>query len=458
MAKKYQLTIDASYLPNWGIQEGLRELLQNARDAEVQHGAKLSVEFKKRRVMGRETGAIVITNEGCTMPLKALLIGHTTKAGDSETIGQFGEGLKFGMLVLLRGGMNIKIRNGGEVWIPMIERHADFDSDVLAVEVSSGRKDSDRVSFEIIGVSKENYEECVSRCLWLREMNESTCHKFTSGSLLTEPKEAGRIYVKGLFVCRDDKLTYGFDFRDADIDRDRRMLSDKDSLSQQVIAAALNKESTFKIIAPTVFEMLEEGHEIGNYIRWSLSPDAISGLHDNFEEKYGVGAIPCDSEVEAQELGHFGKKGVVVHRHLKRVVEVQTGTAAEVIKKLRLGDKVRYDLSELEGSEAKALQVACSYVVQAQLDIGEVEPIGLDNVLVVDFHKDTLKGTYTHDAKTVRIARRVLSDLPDTIAVIVHEVAHKYGKDGDTGHEAAEMRLFREIMRRMMNAQSNADN
>jgi hypothetical protein len=40
---KTELTIKTDYLPNWGAFEGVRELLQNGKDAETEFHAKLEV-------------------------------------------------------------------------------------------------------------------------------------------------------------------------------------------------------------------------------------------------------------------------------------------------------------------------------------------------------------------------------------------------------------------------------
>ena len=72
---KLELTIKTDYMPGWGIWEGIRELVQNGRDAEVEQDALLTVRHRK------ESDILVIENEGCTLPHEALLLGHTSKIG-----------------------------------------------------------------------------------------------------------------------------------------------------------------------------------------------------------------------------------------------------------------------------------------------------------------------------------------------------------------------------------------
>ena len=88
---KIELSIKAAYLPGWSLYEGIRELLQNARDAEVQDDAKMSVKHVYRIRDKRPIGALVISNDGTTIPKESFLIGHTTKLGRNDLAGQYGE-------------------------------------------------------------------------------------------------------------------------------------------------------------------------------------------------------------------------------------------------------------------------------------------------------------------------------------------------------------------------------
>ena len=113
---KIELTIKVDYLPNWGVYEGIRELLQNGKDAETEYNAPLTVRYRK------DSNTVGIENDGCPLPYEALLLGHTSKVGRPDLIGKFGEGLKLGILALVRTGLPVKIRSGGEVWVPSIQR------------------------------------------------------------------------------------------------------------------------------------------------------------------------------------------------------------------------------------------------------------------------------------------------------------------------------------------------
>ena len=85
-----ELTIDTNYLPDWGVQEGLRELLQNTKDAEVSTGFPAYINYKPNKV--------TLVNNYAKINRDVLLFGKTTKVDDERMIGHFGEGMKLGIL------------------------------------------------------------------------------------------------------------------------------------------------------------------------------------------------------------------------------------------------------------------------------------------------------------------------------------------------------------------------
>lgn len=159
---KFELTIKTTYMPEWGIWEGLRELAQNGRDAEVEFDAPLTVRHRK------ESMTLVIENDGCVLPYEALLLGHTSKTSRPDLIGKFGEGLKLGILALVRAGCEIKIRSGSEVWVPSIQRSEKFKADVLTFDIQKGREPKNRVAIEVANVSEEAWQALQDKLLFLR--------------------------------------------------------------------------------------------------------------------------------------------------------------------------------------------------------------------------------------------------------------------------------------------------
>lgn len=108
--KKLSLNIATTYCPTWTPAMALRELIANAID-----GGDWSI--------NHVTDAISLTNAGLLKP-SHFVMGISEK-DSSNAIGQFGEGMKVGLMVLLRENFGIKITSyTAEVdyhYVPTIE-------------------------------------------------------------------------------------------------------------------------------------------------------------------------------------------------------------------------------------------------------------------------------------------------------------------------------------------------
>lgn len=415
---KIQLTIKVSYLETWGAYEGVRELVQNAKDAEVEHDATMKVDWYN--------DTLRITNDGVTMPLKALLLGHTTKLGNSKLIGKFGEGLKLGVLALVRAGHSVKIRNGSEVWTPSIERSELFDDDVLTFNIERGRAAKDRVRVEVGGVNRMAWEKFRQCFLFLAKPKEGDVVETWRGDLLVGDAYKGRVYVKGLFVQTDPEMEFGYDLKDAELDRDRKMVDSYDlryRTKDILLTAIAEKPELLLPFAKLLETPTTETESIGEY---TAIPEAVAEkVAQDFKTKHGENAVPVASLAESKDIEHLGKKGVVVSSQLGIVLAKTLGSALTVKAKLKREVVKRYGWHELSDDERAALSEAVEL-------INPVEPVKLDDIEVVDFRDDKLMGQFKDNK--ILVAHKHLSDPTEALRIIIHEVAHRDGNDGDKGH------------------------
>ena len=439
---KYELSIKASYLPGWGIYEGVRELIQNARDSELQFGAPMTVKYALRQRNGDKTGAMVITNDGAVLPKEALLIGHTTKEGDQRLIGKFGEGLKYGVLALLRLGVEVKIRNGSEVWIPSIARSERYNADVLVFNVTTGHKFVNRVQFEVVGIDESDWENISSKLLFIGEYPESI--ELLDGHVITSPQYKGQIFVKGMFVAHTN-LHFGYDFNDADIDRDRRMVNELNDKTAGLLAQALNNGH----LQSQIYRLMQSGSDEVSYLsNWRLNQNGREAIAAEFKQQ-NPGVIPVERAEQVQEFGAYGKKAQQVPWGLRTILEDTMGTAGQHLSDLRRSEKKRYELSELDPVERDNLRLIVTMVARACQKLGDVV-ISLDKVFVVDFHKADRLGTYDPNSGEIRLAKEIMSSKGKALYTLVHEVAHTHGGDGVRSHEEAIGRLMEKILEELL--------
>jgi hypothetical protein len=432
---KIELTIKSDYLPGWGLHEGVRELLQNAKDAEVEFSAPMSVRMRD--------DVLIVENEGCTMPYDALLLGHSTKTSRGDLIGKFGEGFKLGILALIRAGHSVKIRNGAEVWTPTLDWSEKFSSKVLIFNIQGGRKDENRVQIEISGINPEYFKnEIKPRFLWLdkdgrrAEERVETCY----GTLLLSERYKGKLYVKGIFVENKPDLTVGYDLQDADVDRDRRMVGSYDfgRRSRLIWETAV---ATRPDLLDPFFQLIElQSPEMAGFDGWDarrLSPEIQAFVVNKFTERNGSDAIAVRNLGESAELDHFGKKGVICSEAMRAVVETKQGDFTAVKAALAKETVKVYSWSELSDLQKENLKRAISLV-------NPHAPVGLEMVEVCDFRSENLLGM--HSAGKVSLSAKVLTIRSETLATLVHEVAHENGKDGEKGHVAEIERIWAGIV------------
>lgn len=420
---RIELTIKTDYLPEWGVWEGVRELVQNARDAETEFGAPMSVRHRP------DTNTLVIENEGTTLPHEALLLGFTSKSGRSDMIGKFGEGLKLGILALVRKGAQVKIRSGSEVWVPRIVKSEKFDANVLAFDIHKGRKDDNRLQVEIVGIDTESWMLIRNKFLFLQKPKDRHCKAtISNGTLLTGPEHQGMVYVRGIHVFKSATLRYGYDLPDCEIDRDRKMV-DPASLRWRLAylwKSAVNEQPE---LVDEYIELLDgqstdlEG--LDSYTAKHLADNVRSRITNRFLLKHGENALPVSSLSESAEVQHLGIHGVVVPSALRAVLEAQLGTIEENKEQLKFQPKHVYSWGDLSAQEQKNLTSAIALV-------NTQDAVSLADIDVVDFRDETFEGLFS-DGR-VKVARRMLKDADATLTVVVHEVAHKHGGDGEKAH------------------------
>lgn len=434
---KYELSISADYLSGssgWDAAAGVREILQNGRDAEVELGAKLTVTH--------HNDTLRVENAGATLSRDVLLMGQSSKRGKKELAGQFGEGLKLGMLVLVRDGYRVKVRTGGEVWTPAVEASERFSGQrVLTVDVQGGRQENERVMVEVEGITKEFWATLKEKFLFLYPRKIDAV-KTPRGSLLLTDRWKGRVYVKGILVQTDPKLAYGYDLTEVTLDRDRRVVASWDLHYElrRIWTDAVDLRPELLEDFTKLLERIDRNDTKGfdSYGADSLSDWAARFVADTFKGKHGHQAVPVLTRADAKDVEHLGVHGVVCSEPMAAVLARTVGDVKTVHDRLRKEVVHTFASEELEPEEQLVLQGAVDLVAM-------VEPVGA--VDVVAFRSDSLMGQFKDDRSL--IARRLLRDRAKTLETMVHEVAHRQGHDGDKAHVARIERIWSGIVEKL---------
>ncbi|MCK9576725.1 MAG: hypothetical protein M0R51_12450, partial [Clostridia bacterium] len=68
--KVYELSVSSNYVHTWGVEEAVREIMQNAIDSQTD-GHKLNVAYSN--------GILTISNIGCDLDISTLVLGNSGK-------------------------------------------------------------------------------------------------------------------------------------------------------------------------------------------------------------------------------------------------------------------------------------------------------------------------------------------------------------------------------------------
>lgn len=314
---KFELGLSRNYIADWGVQDALREFIQNGIDQKnTVEGNDLDITY--------EDGKLCICNKKSVLGKGSLLLGATTKSNDDETIGKFGEGYKLALLVLTREGKKVTIFNYGnrEVWNVRFSKMKKYEgTEVLVVDVDTkhiwSRVPNNDLTIQIEGITEEEYEECKERTLFLREDYE---YKPTSiGNILFGEEFIHKVYVNGLFVAEKNDFFYGYDFKPTyiKIGRDRNLVDSWDmmKLTRLMWLETNDQKSIKEMVRNNVYDV----NNIENTVLYN-SPDSIchvyeslqTSMYDDFVSEYGNDTLVASSETEKNVLKQKYKKNVVV--------------------------------------------------------------------------------------------------------------------------------------------------
>lgn len=265
MNKKYELSLSRNYVSSWGIEEAIRELLQNAKDSNGEDIIDID----------KSSGTITITNKNTSIPSSTLLLGNTSKKDDLDKIGQFGEGYKLALLVLLRDDKEVFIKNGNKNWIPSFEYSDNFECEVLCITETAGNGND--LTFEISGFDSSELDELENEFLGLNGQAYNSIQT-SYGEILTDSDYKGKVFVDGLPVYEDDNFDYGYNFKPCyvSLDRDRKSINiyELKRLTALSVACCIDNFAF-------VDEVIDGKGRDGEYIK-----DENVEFDDEFKEKY----------------------------------------------------------------------------------------------------------------------------------------------------------------------------
>lgn len=205
---KYGMSLE--YLPEWGVQEALREIYQNFQDFG---------DYTKSIIKNHNSSSTLhLSNNYNPGSLEFLKVGKSEKRDDSSTIGEHGEGLKMALMVLHREGCKTNVRTGRILLTPTTYKDDDlgecFGLNKTNIIAGSNYENLFAVKCEVPSKDLETYGK-------KQLTDEDILHECYYGQLLKD--KPGQVYVEGMYVCTEKDLRNGYNFKAEYIylDRDR---------------------------------------------------------------------------------------------------------------------------------------------------------------------------------------------------------------------------------------------
>lgn len=440
-----ELSLNPEYVPDWGVWEAVRELLQNAADAN-DIGCPMSV----TRTAG---GTVKITNRGADLGRETLLLGTSSKRGDARQRGQFGEGFKLALSVLTRLGVRVVAHTRHETWTPIIEHSTAFGAHVVKVKVRAASRERDGVTFTIDGVSDADWAIIRRRCLFLDAPVATDVVEVGGGRIMLGAQYKGQLFVKGLAVgVMPDDYAYGYDLDALELDRDRKMASPwslryevAQVLRRAVQAGHLATETLASLLTNNTGEAvaLKERYA-GSYA--DSADEVTARIAEHFIAQHGENAIPVTNMDQSIEAAHLGLKGVMVTPAMAAIVERQIGDFQKHRRAAEMRPVKVWAADDLTASELATYVWGTALLRESGSDLSDVD------IQVADFRVPTLCGVFNAQSDgrfLVYVARSQLASRSDFISTLVHEVSHKRGSDATVEHVRAMEALFGAIIEKL---------
>lgn len=262
------------YRKEWGLIDAVRELVQNCLDNKDQRSEfNLSVD-----------GRLTIITKNFELPMKYFALGQSFKAENS--IGGFGEGFKIALMILAREDCRTHVLNGTKVIWPTFERCDTLELDLFTLTF----EDHIDVNHEPV----DNKSLCFQADLpaeLIPELKEKV--NVFSDNILPLPNTVdileeypGQVFVNGLWVCREAKFKYGYNFSPSKI----RLGCDRQIASAHGMAWETSQVWAGKVTpsnADDVLNMMTEGDLDVKDIQYFISKSKARLITEAFVRRFG---------------------------------------------------------------------------------------------------------------------------------------------------------------------------
>lgn len=311
---KYNLNLTRDYCSHWTLDHALRELIANTIDeqGEIIYDAE------------QEPPVLTLVTHS-VLPIEAFLMGYSVKTGTSS-IGQYGEGLKIALLLLLRDNVPFTIFAGEYEFKFSFERPDGFGVDTLHV---SRAESMDSPEEALKGKTIITLESITS------EQLKSVYIVHPEDTLI--PNSKG-FYCQGLlveknFYLKTANITYGVNISHSiSMNRDRTYFADKEvivPILEKTLDPAFFASDDFSTSMPAHTIYRDFSPEYGQRVakarvmaKQGLDAESLEGTTILFPNTYGY--------------DYAKKKGYFVAQYWYEGQELMNAEMKDLVNRLRI--------------------------------------------------------------------------------------------------------------------------
>lgn len=433
--KEIELSLDENYLKSWTIYDAIRELIQNAMDADEERW-RLYYEPAEKK--------LYVQSHGATLTHNTLLLGKTQKNVKGKR-GQFGEGYKIAALVLARAKKTMRIRTNDELWSFVIKSSEKFTGEnTLHVQIKS-LACSAGVTVEVENISVEEQAQCQN--LYRMRARGEISHEGVT-ILKKAVVNRSRLYSGQMLISDKNRYYYDYDFAPnvLEMNRDRKIVNDAQVKAKLVYfwkEFCCESETGFNLFQ----ELLRTNADDVTYVRvWYplFEAEITKRLVANFKKSYGENAYPVEDARTQQQVEALGLHPISVSSAYANILLTQLPPLDKLKKKRLLEVKRKYKRSELTFDE-------CYILTNSQ----KIAKLGFSqkgwDLEVVDFKNGSIRGMYVehNEQVRVRVARSELYDVANVVRILIHEYAHFTEVEHGRAHEETQADIFTRIIEQL---------
>lgn len=314
----FNLNLTKDYCSSWGVWEAVREIIQNGLDNEKQNPEnKFSMKYDPK------AEKLYLSNTESILERNTILMGKTTKEGDEQSIGQYGEGYKVALAVLTRLNKPVYINNykKNEKWQPILVEDKQYGGEeVVKLKITNyvfKKTPDNNLTWVVGGITQDEYDTIMKNFITKSNI-KGNVYSSPIGDILFDESYSGHIFVSGLFVGINKNIQYGYSFppNKIQLDRDRRTVADFElHWNTSAIWSRMSKDGlNTSIIKCAVKKGIPDLQYINKYA--FSANNTIDVIVNDFKVEHGGKAYPVTSQSERDNIAsiYSGVKPIFVNK------------------------------------------------------------------------------------------------------------------------------------------------